>query len=91
MALLEALEGRVVAIVGEPPCLVVDDPDLELPQPRPDLVRVRSGPLAGAEGIWLGLAGPRRFPAGVTLESGLVRFGERAPIAVPLGDLERFA
>ena len=91
MALLEALEGRVVAIVGEPPCLVVDDPDLELPQPRPDLVRVRSGPLAGAEGTWLGLAGPRRFPAGVTLEAGLVRFGERAPIAVPLGDLERFA
>ena len=91
MALLQALEGRIVAIVAQPPCLVVDDPDLDLPLPRPDLVRVRSGPLAGAEGTWLGLAGPRRFPAGVTLEAGLVRFGERAPIAVPLGDLERFA
>jgi len=91
MAMLEALEGRTVAIVGRPPCLVVDDPDLELPAPSPDLVRVRSGPLAGAEGTWLGLAGPRRFPAGVILEAGLVRFGERAPIAVPLGDLERFA
>ena len=91
MAMLESLEGRTVAIVDRPACLVVDDPDLELPAPPPDLVRVRSGPLAGAEGTWLGLAGPRRFPAGVTLEAGLVRFGERAPIAVPLGDLERFA
>lgn len=91
MAMLEALEGRTVAIVGRPPCLVIDDPDLDLPEAATDLVRVRSGPLAGAEGTWLGLAGPRRFPAGVTLEAGLVRFGERAPIAVPLGDLERFA
>ena len=91
MAMLEALEGRTVAIVGRPPCLVIDDPDVELPAPRADLVRVRSGPLAGAEGTWLGLAGPRRFPAGVMLEAGFVRFGERAPIAVPLGDLERFA
>ena len=91
MAILEALEGRTVAIVGSPACLVVDDPDLDLPLPAPDLVRVRSGPLAGAEGAWLGLAGPRRFPAGVTLEAGLVRFGDRTPIAVPLGDLERFA
>jgi hypothetical protein len=90
MALLEALEGRTVAIVAEPPCLVVDDPDLELPLPPPDLVRVRSGPLAGAEGTWAGLAGPRRFPAGVTLEAAFVRFGERPPIAVPIGDLERF-
>jgi hypothetical protein len=91
MAILETLEGRTVAIVNQPPCLVIDDPDVELPQPDPDLVRVRSGPLAGAEGTWLGLAGPRRFASGVTLEAGLVRFGERPPIAVPLGDLERFA
>jgi hypothetical protein len=91
MAILDHLEGRTVAIVPNPPCLVIDDPDIELPDPPVDLVRVRSGPLAGAEGTWLGLAGPRRFPAGVTLEAGLVRFGERPPIAVPLGDLERFA
>lgn len=91
MAILEELEGRTVAIVAQPACLVIDDPDVELPAPMVGLVRVRSGPLAGAEGAWLGLAGPRRFPAGVTLESGLVRFGERPPIAVPLGDLERFA
>jgi hypothetical protein len=91
MAILEALEGRTVAIVANPPCLVIDDPDLELPLPRPDLVRVRSGPLAGAEGTWLGLAGPRHFPAGASLEAGFVRFGDRPPIAVPIGDLERFA
>jgi len=90
MAILEALEGRTVAIVGDPPCLVVDDPDLELPLPAADLVRVTAGPLAGAEGTWIGLAGPRRFPAGVSLEAGFVRFGDRPPIAVPLGDLVRF-
>jgi len=90
LAVLQALEGRTVAIVGTPPCLVIDDPDVELPAPPSDLVRVRSGPLAGAEGTWLGLAGPRHFPADVNLEAGLVQFGERAPIAVPLGDLERF-
>jgi hypothetical protein len=91
LAVLQALEGRTVAIVARPAALVIDDPDVDLPAPRTDLVRVRSGPLAGAEGTWQGLAGPRRFPAGVTLEAGLVQFGERTPIAVPLGDLERFA
>jgi hypothetical protein len=42
----------------------------------------------GAEGRWAGLAGSRRFPAGVTAEAGFVRFGDRPPIAIPLGDLE---
>jgi hypothetical protein len=91
MAILSALEGRTVAIVGDPPALIIDDADIELPLPPPDLVRVRSGPLVGAEGIWSGRAGPRRFPAGVTLEAGFVRFGGRPPVAVPIGDLERYA
>jgi hypothetical protein len=91
MAMLEAIEGTMVAIVGDPPALVIDDPSVRLPRPAKDLVRVRSGPLAGAEGTWAGLAGPRRFPAGVTLESAFVRFGGRPPVAVPIGDLERFA
>ena len=69
----------------------IDDPSVALPAPVPNLVRVRSGPLAGAEGTWAGLAGPRRFPAGVTLEAAFVRFGERPPVAIPIGDLERFA
>jgi hypothetical protein len=91
MAMFEAIEGGMVAIVGSPPALVVDDPSITLPLPGPDLVRVRSGPLAGAEGTWAGLAGPRRFPAGVTLEAAFVRFGGRPPVAIPIGDLERFA
>jgi len=91
MALFEAIEGGMVAIVGAPPVLVIDDPSILLPTAPLDLVRVRSGPLAGAEGSWAGLAGPRRFPAGVTLEAAFVRFGGRPPVAIPLGDLERFA
>ena len=91
MALFEAAEGSMVAIVGDPPALVIDDGSVSLPPPPTDLVRVRSGPLAGAEGIWAGLAGPRRFPAGVTLEAAFVRFGGRPPVAIPIGDLERFA
>jgi hypothetical protein len=81
----------MVAIVGSPPALVIDDAAVTLPMPPPGVVRVRSGPLAGAEGTWAGLAGPRRFPAGVTLEAAFVRFGERPPVAIPIGDLERFA
>ena len=91
MALFEAVEGRTVAIVGSPPSLVIDEPIASLPMPPAGLVRVRSGPLAGAEGTWAGLAGPRRFPAGVTLEAAFVRFGGRPPVAIPIGDLERFA
>jgi hypothetical protein len=91
MALFEAMEGSMVAIVGTPPSLVIDEPGGVLPVPSPGLVRVRSGPLAGAEGTWAGLAGPRRFPAGVTLEAAFVRFGGRPPVAIPIGDLERFA
>jgi hypothetical protein len=90
MALFEALTGSMVAIVGDPPVLVLEDPGVRLPMPHEDLIRVRSGPLAGAEGTWGGLAGPRRFPAGVTLEAAFVRFGGRPPVAVPIGDLERF-
>jgi hypothetical protein len=91
MAVFEAAAGSNVAIVNDPPSLVIDDSSVELPRPAPDLVRVRSGPLAGAEGTWAGLAGPRRFPAGVTLEAAFVRFGGRPPVAIPIGDLERFS
>ena len=81
----------MVAIIRTPPSLVIDEPATALPVPQLGLVRVRSGPLAGAEGTWAGLAGARRFPAGVTLEAAFVRFGGRPPVAVPIGDLERFA
>jgi len=91
MAILEHLAGRTVAIVDHPPCLVIDDGEVELPVPDGRLVRVVAGPLAGSEGRWAGLAGPHRFPGGVTLEAAYVRFGVRPAVAVPLGDLERFA
>ena len=90
MAVLERLTGHTVAIVDSPPCLVIDDPDVELPAPDPALVRVIAGPMSGAEGRWVGLAGPHRFPGGVVLEAGYVRFAGRAAVAVPIGDLERF-
>ena len=91
MDMFRAVAGGMVAIVGSPPALLIDDVNIELPRPPDDLVRVRSGPLAGAEGTWAGLAGPRRFPAGVTLEAAFIRFGGRPPVAIPIGDLERFA
>lgn len=91
MAVLEALEGHQVAIVSDPPRLVFDVPDLELPDPIADRVRLRAGPMAGREGTWAGLVGPRRFAGGVHLEAASVRFDDGSVIAVPLGDLERFA
>lgn len=90
MAILERVAGSPVAIVGDPPCLVIDHGWDDLPFPEKDLVRVLAGPLAGAEGRWAGLAGPQRFPGGVVLEAGYVRFAGRPAVAVPLGDLERF-
>jgi len=91
MAALRAMEGHAVALLPDPACVVVEDPEVQLPSAPAGLVRVRSGPLVGAEGQWAGLAGPHRFPGGVVMEAGLVRFGDRPPVAVPLGDLERFA
>jgi hypothetical protein len=35
--------------------------------------------------------GPRRFAGGIHLEAGTVRFDDDSVVAVPLGDLERFA
>jgi hypothetical protein len=90
LAILEALEGHEVAVVADPPALIFDVPDLDLPPPRPDHVRIRAGQLSGREGSWAGLVGPRRFQGGVHLEAGAVRFDDGSVVAVPLGDLERF-
>jgi len=89
VTLLEALEGREVAIVGGPAALVFDEPDVVLALPPSDLVRVRSGPSAGREGRWLASLGVRRFERGVQLEAAQVLFPE-GPGIVPVGDLERF-
>jgi hypothetical protein len=90
VGLLEALEGREVAIVADPPALLFNEPDLELHTPPPDFVRVRAGPDAGREGRWIASLGQRRFEDGVLLEAAQVRFAE-GPAVVPIGDLERFS
>jgi hypothetical protein len=91
MALLERLAGREVAIVGSPPALLFDPEGVAIaPEPR-GTVHVRTGPLAGRTGRWAGLAGVRRFPGATHAEAGFVQFGDDPPLALPLGDLERFA
>jgi hypothetical protein len=90
MALLTALAGREVGIVPDPPRLVFEGDGLDLPAPDPGWVRARTGSFAGREGRWSGPAGIRRFSGGVQLEAGFVRFGDDAPIAIPLADLERY-
>ena len=90
MAVLEAIAGLEVALVADPPALVFDEPSIAIPAPDPGWIRVRSGPLAGQEGRWGGLAGLRRFGAGTHLEAGLVRIADEPPVALPLNDLERY-
>ena len=90
MAVLHALAGREVAITTDPPALLFDAPDIADVVPH-DLVRIRGGALAGREGRWAGLLGPRRFAGGVHLEAAAVHFDDGPTVAVPIGDLERFA
>jgi hypothetical protein len=89
-AVLAALAGHEVAIVTDPPMLVFDMPNLVIPDPPVDLVRIRAGSLAGREGRFVEAIGPRRFAGGVHLEAGLVHLPDGTNAAVPLGDLERF-
>jgi hypothetical protein len=88
--LFESLEGREVGIVSDPPLLVVDPP-LEPPALVADWIRIRHGELAGREGRWRGVAGRRRFLAGVHLEAGTVELDDGALVVLPLADLERFS
>ena len=90
-SLLERIAGREVSLLVDPPALVFEATDDELPASDPDWVRVRSGPSAGAEGRLVGPAGLRRFERGVQLEAALVAIAGRAPVAIPIGDLERIA
>jgi hypothetical protein len=89
-AVLAALAGHEVAIVTDPPMLVFDLPNLVIPAPPEDLVRIRAGSLAGREGRFIEAIGQRRFTGGVQLEAGLVQLPDGTSAAVPLGDLERF-
>lgn len=88
MRLLERLSGLEVALVGTPPALLYDSQRVQPEPDPPGTVHVRSGPLAGRSGRWAGPAGLRSF-AGTHLEAGFVRFGDDAPVALPLADLER--
>ncbi|HVL53254.1 MAG TPA: hypothetical protein VM344_03250 [Vitreimonas sp.] len=89
MALLERLAGRDVAIAGRPPALVFDPDGVPPRTEPPGAVHVRSGPLAGRQGTFVGLAGLRRFPGATHVEAAFVRFDDDPPLAVPLADLER--
>jgi len=89
-AVLGALAGFEVAIVTDPPMLVFDRPNLVIPSPPVDLVRVRAGAMSGREGQFIAAIGPRRFAGGAHLEAGIVRLPDGTDAAIPLGDLERF-
>jgi hypothetical protein len=88
---LQALSGYDVGIVGRPPLLVAPPVPGGLPRPAPDRVRVRGGAEGGTEGTWIGLAGPRRARAGLTVECGIVQLDDGRTVAIPIGELERFA
>jgi hypothetical protein len=90
MAVLRAIAGREVAIVPDPPALLFDAPDLSLPAPPDDQVRIRGGAFGGREGTVVELPGPRQFAGGIQLESAIVRLDDGALVAVAIGDLERF-
>ena len=89
-AILAALSGREVGLAAEPPLLVAGRSIEGLPVPAADRVRLRGGPDVGAEGRWLGPAGPRRFTPGIQVEAGLVETDDGRLLVVPLGDIERF-
>ncbi len=61
LTVLTSLVGHEVAIVADPPMLVFDVPNLQIPAPPVDLVRIRGGSLAGREGRFVEAIGPRRF------------------------------
>jgi len=89
LALLEALAGREVALLVDPPALVFDATGVTIPDVPADWVRVRHGPNAGAEGRVLALIGLRRFAAGVHLDAARVAIDGEPAIDIPLVNLER--
>jgi hypothetical protein len=89
--ILALLAGSEVGLVGGPPMLVTALSPGDLPLPDPDRVRVRGGPEVGREGRFAGLAGPRRLPAGIVVETARVHLDDGREVVVAVGDLERFA
>jgi hypothetical protein len=87
---LDAASGAVVGLVGDPPLLLLPA-DRQLPLPELDQIVVHGGPEAGREGRWLGPGGIRRVRGGITAETGLVALDDGRTVAIPIGELERFA
>lgn len=88
--ILALLAGSEVGLVGGPPLLVTALSPGDLPQPDPERVRVLGGAEVGREGRFAGLAGPRRLPAGIVVETARVHLDDGRGVVVALGDLERF-
>jgi hypothetical protein len=89
ITLFERLAGRDVGLLVDPPSVVFDAGELDLPTISPAWVRVRSGPWAGAEGRAVGPAGRRRYGANVMLDAAWIAIDGESPVAIPLGDLEQ--
>jgi hypothetical protein len=89
-AVLDAAAGSTVGLVGDPALLLLPE-DLALRVPQPDRIVVRGGTAAGLEGRWLGPGGLRRGRGGITVETGLVSLDDGRTLAIPIGELERFA
>ena len=91
MAMFEAVEGGMVAIVGDPPALVDRRPSITLPTPprTSSAFDPARSPVPRAHGPGSPVPGASR-PASRSRRR-FVRFGGRPPVAIPIGDLERFA
>jgi hypothetical protein len=89
-AILSAIEGQDVALIGSPPALVVGPGRTAFPKPPADLVRVIGGPFAGREGRWIEPAARRSRGTADPLV-GLVDLGADGRARISIGDLERFA
>ena len=83
-------QKQVTDPFGDPALLLLPE-DLALPVPQPDRIVVRGGTEAGLEGRWLGPGGLRRGRGGITVETGLVSLDDGRTLAIPIGELERFA
>lgn len=88
--ILSVLAGSEVGLVGGPPMLVTALSPGDLPAPDADRVRVRGGPEVGHEGRFVGLAGLRRLPAGIVVETARVHLDGGREAVVAVGDLERY-
>jgi hypothetical protein len=88
--ILAGLAGSEVGLVAGPPLLVTASAPHDLPRPHADHVRVRGGPEVGREGRFVSLAGPRRLPGGIVVETARVELEVGREAVVAVGDLERF-